>query len=627
MFINGENRILYIKWEGQYLPIGCLTGDSFSESSEMLNTTTRDNAGWSTSVPTTQNYNISFDGLVINTNFTGGDFTKVSYDRLRELKRNRTLIEWKLKDNNNIFVDSGKGYITELSDSSSIDEFISFNASIIGYGRPDETSFTTTWRTTTNNENIIIGLDPSKTYNFLIDWGDGIKETINTSSDLSHNYSQIGDYLVKIDGIFPRILMNRTLATSDKIISINNWGTIEWDSMVSAFSNCSNLHKCNTLDTPDLSKVTSLSSMFKNAGYNSSNLIINNINKWALNNVTNLGNMFNGASSFNEKINDWDVSKVTSMNNMFSGATNFNQPLSNWNVSNVTNMNNMFKNASSFNQNIDTWKIGNLTSLLQLFDGATNFNQPLNSWNTQGVTTLLAMFRDATSFNQPLSNWNVTNVKSTSQMFKGAVSFKQDLNSWETNTNSTTSNIENMSFMFDNATNFVASLNSWDTSSATNISYILRNINDTEGAIDVASWDVSKVTNAQFAFAFNKDGSPYLTNWDVSSMTNIKSMLQGTSTFQFFTDIKQWDISKVTDATSFMGFSGLFAPGFSSTGDYDNILSAFANQSYNTTPINLTIHFGTSRYSNTTGLTARNILTTPVSSGGYGWTITDGGPA
>lgn len=140
MFINGENRILYIKWEGQYLPIGCLTGDSFNETVEMLNTTTRDNAGWATSTPTTQSYNLSFEGLVINTNFTQGDSSKVSYDRLRELKRNRTLIEWKFKDINNIFVDTGKGYITELSDSSSIEDFITFNASIVGYGQPNSSS-------------------------------------------------------------------------------------------------------------------------------------------------------------------------------------------------------------------------------------------------------------------------------------------------------------------------------------------------------------------------------------------------------------------------------------------------------------------------------------------------------
>ena len=93
MFINGSNRILYIKIDETYLPIGCLTSDSFSESVEMLTTTTRDNAGWATSTPTTQSYNISFDGLIINTFFNGGDFTKISLDKLRDLKRNRTLID------------------------------------------------------------------------------------------------------------------------------------------------------------------------------------------------------------------------------------------------------------------------------------------------------------------------------------------------------------------------------------------------------------------------------------------------------------------------------------------------------------------------------------------------------
>jgi hypothetical protein len=140
MFINGSNRVLFIKWEEEFLPIGCLTSDSFSENVEMLSTTTRDNAGWATSVPTNQSYNISFDGLVINTNFNGGDFNKVSLDRLRELKRSRTLIEWKSEDVDKIFVDSGKGYITDLSDSANIDEFISFNGSIVGFGEPNSTT-------------------------------------------------------------------------------------------------------------------------------------------------------------------------------------------------------------------------------------------------------------------------------------------------------------------------------------------------------------------------------------------------------------------------------------------------------------------------------------------------------
>lgn len=138
--INGTDRLIYIKWDGEFLPIGCLISDSFEESSETLDTTTRDNAGWRTSVPTNQSYNFSFDGLIINTNFTGGDFNKISYDRLRVLKRNKTLIEWLIEDNNKTFSDTGFGYLINLSDSSNIDEFITFSASVEGYGEPISSS-------------------------------------------------------------------------------------------------------------------------------------------------------------------------------------------------------------------------------------------------------------------------------------------------------------------------------------------------------------------------------------------------------------------------------------------------------------------------------------------------------
>lgn len=132
--LNGTFTILYIKWEDEFLPIGCLTSDGISEDVEMLPTTTRDNAGWKTSVPTKQGYTISFSGIVMNTFFNGGDFTKVSLDRLRVLKRSRTLIEWQRKDTNLTFIDSGFGYITSLSDTANIDEMMTFDGEIMGYG-------------------------------------------------------------------------------------------------------------------------------------------------------------------------------------------------------------------------------------------------------------------------------------------------------------------------------------------------------------------------------------------------------------------------------------------------------------------------------------------------------------
>jgi len=95
-YFKGEERILYIKLEGVYIPIGCLTDNSFSESSETIDTTTRDNAGWATNKPIMQSYSITFSGIQVNSTIAGGNFNVASYDRLKELKRYRQLLEWKI---------------------------------------------------------------------------------------------------------------------------------------------------------------------------------------------------------------------------------------------------------------------------------------------------------------------------------------------------------------------------------------------------------------------------------------------------------------------------------------------------------------------------------------------------
>jgi len=44
-------------------------------------------------------------------------------------------------------------------------------------------------------------------------------------------------------------------------------------------------------------------------------------------------------------ISNWDTSNVTDMSEMFNEASNFNQDISNWDTSNVTNMSDMFKDS------------------------------------------------------------------------------------------------------------------------------------------------------------------------------------------------------------------------------------------------------------------------------------------
>ena len=58
---------------------------------------------------------------------------------------------------------------------------------------------------------------------------------------------------------------------------------------------------------------------------------------------------------------DWDVSNVTNMGNMFRRALSFNQPIGDWDVSNVTDMESMFMNATSL---INLLEIGMLVMSL-----------------------------------------------------------------------------------------------------------------------------------------------------------------------------------------------------------------------------------------------------------------------
>ena len=54
------------------------------------------------------------------------------------------------------------------------------------------------------------------------------------------------------------------------------------------------------------------------------------------------------------------------MNELFKDQQNFNDDISGWNVSGVTDMNDMFAGASPFNQGLSNWK--------RLWSDAYNYN-------------------------------------------------------------------------------------------------------------------------------------------------------------------------------------------------------------------------------------------------------------
>lgn len=330
---------------------------------------------------------------------------------------------------------------------------------------PDD--FVTTWKTsnpgTSNDNQITIPTDNPLTYNYNVDWNnDGIFDEFGITGSVTHTYSTPGTYTIRISGDFPRIYFYGT-NDNNKIVSIDQWGTQAWTSMHYAFYRCEQLQG-NANDVPDLSNVTTMSSMFYNA------------------------------KKYNGQIGNWDTSNVTDMKYMFHEAYDFNQDIGNWDTSNVTTIEYMFMYASSFNQYIGNWDISNITSLFYVFFSAENFNQPLDSWDTSNVTDMAITFAYASSFDQDLSNWDTSSVTDMTFMFNEATSFNGNLSSWDT------SNVTDMYGMFENASSFNQDLANWDTSNVITAVVMFR------GAVsfnqDIGSWNISSLISADYMFQF-----------------------------------------------------------------------------------------------------------------------------
>lgn len=132
-FTKGEKNLFYIKKNNIWIPVGCLTAAPLSEDVEMIDTTTRDNAGWRTSLPTNQGYSLALNGLVKRDDEDSGNVL-ISYREMVRLKRDKVLVEWK-RVFNNIYADTGKAYITSVSDSDNAGDYVTFNANLVGFGK------------------------------------------------------------------------------------------------------------------------------------------------------------------------------------------------------------------------------------------------------------------------------------------------------------------------------------------------------------------------------------------------------------------------------------------------------------------------------------------------------------
>ena len=168
-------------------------------------------------------------------------------------------------------------------------------------------------------------------------------------------------------------------------INIKQFGGIALPNMTST-SNASFYNFKGTITAIDLPIIpnTSLAYCF----YNSTCSNFGNIGNWDVSGVTDMNNMFYGASSFNQPIGNWNTSKVTNMSNMFYGATNLNQDIS-FNFTPVTDMSGIITNSG--------YNPVKMSRLLKIFNNNSTFTSKnpnyipsyLNNIYTSNIITSL----------------------------------------------------------------------------------------------------------------------------------------------------------------------------------------------------------------------------------------------
>ena len=414
-------------------------------------------------------------------------------------------------------------------------------------------AFVTTWQTTSAGETIAIPVG-NAAGNYTVHWGDGSVTT--HTSDATHTYAAAGNHTVRISGDFTRIYLVDDSDNAAKLVSIDQWGDVQWKTMNGAFYRASNMIY-NATDAPDLSEVTDMSSMFASASSFDGDLsdwdvsgvkgmrvmfwgassFNGNVSTWDVSRVTDMYSMFNGASKFNGDLSEWDVSRVTDMGSTFARAPVFDSDLSSWDVSRVKSMNGMFKSANAFNSDLSAWDVSSVTDMERLFSFAYDFDGDISAWNVSGVTDMGYMFNHADSFNGNISAWDVSGVTDMDSMFWENAVFNGNLSAWDV------SSVTDMKWMFSLAPVFNGNLSAWDVSSVTDMERMFSNANSFNG--DISAWDVSSVESMHRMFSNANSFNGDISAWDVSSVESMHRMFSNANSFNG--DISAWDVSSVTD--------------------------------------------------------------------------------
>jgi surface protein len=480
--------------------------------------------------------------------------------------------------------------------------------------------------TSADNE-FTIPTNLSETYDYSVDCdNDGINEIVGATGNFTCVYASAGTYTVRIkhnqatNAGFPRIYFNGN-GDTQKLLTIEQWGTNPWSSMSSAFEGASNL-TTTALDVPDFSNMISMYQMFKNA-----TLATPNTSNWDTFNITTMFEMFTGATSVNPDTSNWNIENVTIMANMFLSVTlptvDYDAMLKVFSQQNVK-QNVLFHGGNSKYCAQSAHDILDIDNSWTIVDGGldTNCPNPLNDFVIEIDTTILGQKSN------PNTEFEI-NTTAT------GYNYNVDCDDNNAGTNTATGQIGNYTCHYaipgiytirisDNKgdkTGFpriysiphldadkIINLKQWGTGAWDSMSAaFIRATNMTVTATDIP--DLSNVLDMGSMFAYASSANPDVSGWNTANVTNMHSMfIDATSAAP---DISNWDLSGITVPFSMDSMlNGTSLP----RALYDTTLTNFDAQ---LTTSGIIFDAGDSKYCN---VAAHDSLIN-----NHGWTITDGG--
>lgn len=240
------------------------------------------------------------------------------------------------------------------TDEQGLDPYMQFSVSN-PLDIEDTNAFASVWKTDVSgttaslSNQIKLPLHSTGMYDFVVEWGDGLSDTIVSydQNQVTHTYAEPGTYTIIIVGVCEGFGFSIATDDAKKLIDVLQWGLVKLHNYGAQFRGCTNLTHFSATDTPEL--------------YG----------------ITNVRNMFEGCTSFNDaSISSWRFDRVVTMSGMFYGATSFNQPLQ-WNLPALRDARRMFYNATSFNQDLTSWCIPQVQAEPKQF----SIGSPLSSEN------------------------------------------------------------------------------------------------------------------------------------------------------------------------------------------------------------------------------------------------------